>query len=631
MRGGFVIECSINNITKYYSANKVFENISFEVYTRDRIGLIGQNGCGKTTLLKILMSMEEYQDGNLSFRKGIKIGYLDQIFKCDNRTTVLDILQSPFEEIRLLRNKMKELEKELKNLSGDILENQMENYGLMIEEFERSGGYLVETNINKICTGLNIPDSFRGLPFERLSGGEKTRVLLAKLLLEEPDLLLLDEPTNHLDIKSIEWLEEFLKEYKGTVLMVSHDRSFLDKVTTRIIEMEPTEVNIYEGNYSFYLIEKEKRFELAYRAYLNKQRKIESMERQIERYRIWGAMRDSEKMYKRAKELEKRLDKVEVIDKPKDDTAKIKLNTSGIQRSGKIVLDIEDLSKSFADKNLFSNLSFTLFYKDRLCIMGDNGSGKTTLLKLILGEDEKYQGKIKYGSNISIGYLPQNVVFEDEDLTILDYFAAKHKLSNSDARKELAKMLFIRDDVFKKITSLSGGEKSRLRLASLIYDKVNFLILDEPTNHLDIDSREVLEDTLFDYNGTILFVSHDRYFIEKLANKMLIFENSKVDLYPMPYKEYLELRQRLNIESPIEKPKKEPKAPQKKVERKPNNTYKINALNREIEKLEEDLDRLSLEMEANNDDADKLYQLYIEKENLESKLLESYEELEMLQ
>ncbi|TJX14177.1 ABC-F family ATP-binding cassette domain-containing protein [Tissierella creatinini] len=370
---------------------------------------------------------------------------------------------------------------------------------------------------------------------------------------------------------------------------------------------------------------------MAYRAYLNNQRKIESMERQIERYRIWGAMRDSEKMYKRAKELEKRLDKVEVIDKPKDDNAKIKLNTSGIQRSGKIVLDIEDLSKSFGDKSLFSNLSFTLFYKDRLCIMGDNGSGKSILLKLILGQGNTFEGKIKFGSNISIGYLPQNVVFEDEDLPILDYFAAKHRLSNSDARKELAKMLFIRDDVFKKIKSLSGGEKSRLRLASLIYDKVNLMILDEPTNHLDIDSKEVLEDTLVDYNGTILFVSHDRYFVDKLANKMLIFENSKVDLYPMPYKEYLELRQRLNIERPIEKPKKEPKILPVKAERKPNNTYKINALNKNIEQLEAELDRLTLEMEKNNDDADKLYQLYIEKENLENKLLDSYEKLETLQ
>lgn len=626
-----MIECSINNLVKYYSANKIFENISFEVHSRDRLGLIGQNGCGKTSLLKILMGMEEYQGGNLSFRKDIKIGYLDQIFKCDNNTTVLDILQSPFEEIRLLINKMKEVEKELKNLSGDSLENQMNKYGLMMEEFDRNGGYLVETNINKICTGLNIPDSFRDLPFERLSGGEKTRVLLGKLLLEEPDLLLLDEPTNHLDIKSIEWLEEFLKEYKGSVVMVSHDRSFLEKVATRVIEMDSTGANIYEGNYSFYLIEKEKRFDLAYRAYLSNQRKIESMERQIERYRIWGAMRDSEKMYRRAKELEKRLDKVDLIDKPKDGNAKIKLNTSAIQRSGKIVLDIEDLSKSFGDKKLFSNLTFTLFYKDRLCIMGDNGSGKTSLLKLILGEDKSFEGKIKHGSNITIGYLPQNVVFEDEELTILEYFASKHRLSNSDSRKELAKMLFIRDDVFKKIKSLSGGEKSRLRLASLIYDKVNLLILDEPTNHLDIDSREVLEDTLADYNGTILFVSHDRYFVEKLANKMLIFENFKVDLYPMPYNEYLERSHRLNIETPIEKIKKEPKAPQRKSERKPNNTYRINALNKEIEELEGNLDKLSFEMEANNDDADKLYELYTDKENLENKLLECYEELEILQ
>jgi len=626
-----MIECSVNNLIKYYGANKIFENIAFELYTKDRVGLIGLNGCGKTTLLKVLMGIEEYQSGTLSSRKGLKAGYLDQIFKCDLNTTVMDILESSFDEIKDLRDKMKQIENELKTLSGNLLDNKMESYGLVMDEFERAGGYLVETNINKICTGLMIPDSFRYLPFERLSGGEKTRVLLGKLLLEEPDLLLLDEPTNHLDIKSIEWLEEFLKDYKGTVLMVSHDRSFLDKVATRIIEMEPTAANLYEGNYSAYLIEKEKRFEIAYRAYMNNQRKIEAMERQIERYRIWGAMRDSEKMYKRAKELEKRLDKVELIDKPNDENAKIKLNTFGVQRSGKIVLDIQDLYKTFGKKKLFSDLSFALFYKDRLCIMGDNGSGKTTLLKLILGEDEDFKGNIKHGSNISIGYLPQNVVFQDEELSILDYFSSKHNMPHPEARRELAKMLFIRDDVFKKIKSLSGGEKSRLRLASLIYDKVNLLVLDEPTNHLDIDSREVLEETLADYNGTILFVSHDRYFVEKLANKMLIFENSKVNFYPMPYTEYVELRRKLDIEVSPKEVTKTPKPIQNKPLRKSNNTYKITRLNEEISQLENKLEKLTKEMEDNSDNAERLYDLYIEKEDLENKLLECYEALEIFQ
>ena len=625
-----MIECNVNSLVKFYSAEKIFENISFELQTNERVGLIGLNGSGKTTLMKILMGIEEYQEGTISFRKGLQVGYLDQIFKCAPETTVIEILKIAFNNIKELKLKMKILEDNLKTLSGAALENETINYGLLMEEFERKGGYNIETNINKICSGLLIPDSFRDQSFERLSGGEKTRVLLAKLLLEEPDLLLLDEPTNHLDIRSIEWLEEFLSSYKGTVLMVSHDRSFLDKVVTRIIELEPTGTNLYVGNYSQYVVEKQKRFELAYRAYINNQRKIDNMERQIERYRIWGAS-NGETMFKRAKEVEKRLAKVDIIDKPNIDTSKIKLNTNGVNRSGKIVLDIDNLSKYFEGKKLFSNLSFTLFYKDRLCIMGENGSGKTTLIKLILGELDPNDGKIKLGSKVVIGYLPQNVVFEDEELTILDYFSEKHRINHSDSRKELAKMLFLGDDVFKKIKLLSGGEKSKLRLVSLIYDKVNLLILDEPTNHLDIDSREVLEDTLSEYTGTILFVSHDRYFVQKVATKMLILDKSKVTLYPVPYDEYLELRQRVEIEAFVEKEKKIHKQVQVNPTRKPNNTFKIGKLEEQITQLEEGLNRITLDMEINSDNAGRLYELFIQKESFENELLEAYETMENLQ
>lgn len=625
-----MIECSVNSLVKFYGANKIFENISFDLQTDERVGLIGQNGCGKSTLMKILMDKEDYHGGNISFRKGNKVGYLEQTFQFPPATSVIEILESSFSQIKDLRDKLRAQEDLLKGLSGDALEEETNNYGLLLEEYERIGGYRVETNINKVCSGLKIPDSFRNQDFNKLSGGEKTRVMLAKVLLEEPDLLLLDEPTNHLDIKSIEWLEEFLLMYKGCVFMVSHDRHFLDRVATRIIELEPTNANIYEGNYSAYVIEKEKRFEIAYRAYLNNQRKIDQMERQIERYRIWGAARDSEKMYKRAKELEKRLDKIDVIDKPNMDTSKMKLNTDGVSRSGKIVLDIEDLSKDFANRNLFKDLSFTLFYKDRLCIMGENGSGKTTLLRLILGDLSPDSGHIKIGASLNIGYLPQNVVFEDEDLSILEHFSSKHRLTQSEARKELAKMLFIQDDVFKKIKTLSGGEKSRLRLASLIFDKVNLMILDEPTNHLDIDSREVLEDTLVDYKGTILFVSHDRYFVNKLATKMLIFENNQVNLYPVDYEEYLEIKSRLEIEE-VQKIIKKPKTERIRPNRKPNNTYKIGKLKEEIAQLEIDLDSLSQEMNTNSDKADKLYELFKNKEDIENQLLEAYEELEYLE
>lgn len=625
-----MIECSVNNLIKYYGANKVFENISFELHSNERVGLIGQNGCGKTTLMKVLMGVEDYHGGNISFRKGNRVGYLDQIFKCSSDTTVIEILEMPFESIFNIKLELKAFEERLKNLSGEALEIEMKNYGLLMEEFERCGGYDIETNINKVCSGLFIPDSFREKTFEGLSGGEKTRVLLARLLLENPDILLLDEPTNHLDIKSIEWLEEFLLGYNGTVLMVSHDRSFLDKVANRIIELEPTATKIYDGNYSYYIVEKERRFELEYNAYINNQRKIEKMEQQIERYRIWGAMRDSEKMYKRAKELEKRLEKVEVLDRPTLENSKIRLSADNVSRSGKIVLNAENLSKCFSNKKLFSDISFTLFYQDKLCIMGENGSGKTTLLKIILGELEPDSGNLTIGSSIKLGYLPQNVVFENEDMTILDYFAAKHSINQLDARSELAKMLFIRDDVHKKIKSLSGGEKSRLKLCSLIFDKVNFMILDEPTNHLDIDSREVLEETLSNFNGTILFVSHDRYFVQKVATKIMILDKPGVRLYPMTYDEYLEVRKKEITEKIAIKELKPIKTQPIKTTRKPNNAFKVAKAEEEIEELESKLKFINEEMALNSDNADRLYELFVEKESIEKQLEDSYELWETL-
>jgi|LSQX01.3.fsa_nt_gb ATPase subunit of ABC transporter with duplicated ATPase domains len=614
-----MIELNVNNLRKFYGASKIFENISFELQTDERVGLIGQNGCGKTTLMKVLLGDEEYQGGTISFRKGAKVGYLDQIYYGDPDVLVIHLLEESFEDIWQLKSDLKIIEENMKLLKGTDLDREMENYSLLMHEYELAGGYDVDTNINKICQGLMIPDSFRNKPFSMLSGGEKTRVLLARLLLIQPDILLLDEPTNHLDIKSIEWLESFLSEYKGSALIISHDRVFLDKVVNRIIELEPTRANLYNGNYSAYLIQREIRFEQEYKIYVNNQRKIEQMERQIERYRIWGAMRDSDKMYRRAKEIEKRLDKVDVIDRPNMENSKIRLNNSSIRRTGKIVLKVESICKSFENKKLFDNLSFTLFYKDRLCIMGDNGSGKTTLLRIILKEVLADKGKFSLGSNVNIGYLPQIVVFEDEELTILDYFSAHHRISQSEARSELAKMLFVRDDVFKKIKSLSGGEKSRLRLASLILDKINLMILDEPTNHLDIDSREVLEDTLNDYDGTILFVSHDRYFVEKIANKMMIFEDSKVKQYPVSYRDYLDIRKKETLATPEVKTIASKPAPTRPT-KKTINSFKLNKTEEEIQLLEEHLAKVNAAMIQNSNNADKLLQLFQEKKELEGNL-----------
>ena len=620
-----MIECSVNNLTKYYGASKVFENISLELKSNERVGLIGKNGCGKTTLMKVLIGEENYQEGNISFRKDNKIGYLDQIFEFEKSTKVIDVLESAFENVWAISSKMRKLEKDMKSLEDEELDRAMRNYGRLMEKYELEGGYETEIDINMVCEGLDIKDSFREREFEKLSGGEKTRIMLAKLLLEEPDILLMDEPTNHLDIQSIEWLEDFLKDYKGSVLIISHDRVFLDRVVDKIIELEPTKASHYDGNYSYYIEEKERRFIIEYNAYKNQQNKIEQMERQIERYRIWGVMRDSDKMYRRAKEIEKRLDKVDELDRPNIDSRKINLGGEEVARSGKIVLKVRELSKGFKDKDLFNDLDFTIYHKERICIMGDNGSGKSSLLKIILGDLEADSGEVRVGASVDIGYLPQNIVFKDEEKTLLEHFMDEHNVTIGEARSELAKVLFWQDDVFKKVKSLSGGEKSRLKLISLLYNRVNFLILDEPTNHLDIDSREVLEQTLLNYEGTILFVSHDRYFIEKVANKMMILRDKDIVEYNMGYEDYLEELKKEEPVKVVEKVKKTKKT-NKRPPRKKDRTQRIERLEKEIESIEEEMEAIDELMIINARDSKKLNDLYIEKEAMEERLDEKMTE-----
>jgi len=519
-----MIEFSVNGLTKYYGANKIFQNISFELKTGERLGLIGQNGCGKTTIMKIIMGMENYDEGSLSIRKGAKIGYLNQVPIYEESTLTSEVIYMAFEKANQIKSEMVSLEEKLKNVASDELNKVLDQYGQLCETFEVLGGYEMDTKVSKITEGLNIDEGLMSMPFEKLSGGEKTRVILAKILLEQPDILLLDEPTNHLDMKSIEWLEGFLKDYNGAVMTVSHDRYFLDGVVNRIIELEFDQAVNYYGNYSYYVTEKERRFLIDYHQYLNQQKKIANMERQIERYRIWGAMRDSDKMYRRAKELEKRLEKINPIERPIFEKRRVRFNQSSINRSGKLVLEVENLTKNFSDKDLFNNVNLQVFYQDSVCLIGHNGCGKTTLLKLILGELSADSGSVKFGSRVKVGYLPQIVKYEDEEITVLEYFSKLHNLTLGEARSQLARVLFVKEDVNKRIKYLSGGERSRLKLCSLTIEGVNFMILDEPTNHLDISSREELEEMLLQFDGTLFIVSHDRYFINKLSDRIMVIE-----------------------------------------------------------------------------------------------------------
>lgn len=658
-----MIELNVNGLCKYYGANKLFENISFEIKTGERIGLIGSNGSGKTTIMKILMGLEEYQGGEISLRKDNRIGYLNQIPTFEKGTTTLEVLQLAFEAVYQIKKQMEELEQQMTQLEGEQLDKAVNSYSRLMDRFELCHGYELDTRIDKITEGLQITEQMKQMLFEELSGGEKTRVILGKILLEEPDILLLDEPTNHLDLVTIEWLEGFLKEYKGAAFIISHDRYFLDVVVNKIFELSYNHIDTYLGNYSYYVVEKERRFLIEFRNYQNQQKKIERMENQIERYRIWGAMRDSEVMYKRAKELEKRLEKIEVLKRPVLDTRKIRLNQTAVGRSGKMVFEVKELTKSFGDRNLLSDVNFTLLYQDSVCIIGENGCGKTTLLKMLLGEVEPEKGTIRIGSQVVLGYLPQQVEYQDEEQTVLEYFSRLHNLTTGAARSQLAKVLFCNEDVNKKIKFLSGGEKSRLRLCSLTFTGVNLLVLDEPTNHLDVDSREVLEETLSDFDGTLLFVSHDRYFIEKLAERIITIEEATTKVYDGDYFYYLEERKKelerrieaeqqsglkfkLSNQVNSEKQRREADIENKlksSEDKSGQNDNKVNnvsesgkrrkkqeLLEARIGELEEEIKTVDTLMTQNSSDSTCLAGLFEEKQKLESELEMVYSDWEAL-
>lgn len=589
-----MIEIGVSNLAKFYGVDKIFENVIFDVKTKDKIGLVGRNGTGKTTLMKILAGYENFQSGQINRRKGLVLGYLEQIPNYEDINTVSDVLNEAFQDVQEIKIQMEQLEMTFDNLTGEELQLAIKKYSYLHDSYQIAGGYNTKEKLNKILQGLNISDEMEKREFNTLSGGEKTRVILGKILLEEPDLLLLDEPSNHLDIKSVEWLEEYLKVYEGTIIMVSHDRYFLDRVANKIIELESDGVQIYNGNYSRYVAEKELRFLQAMKEYESQQKKIKKIEDQIQRYRIWGEMRDSDKMYKRAKELEKRLEKIEKINKPIIDRKSANFQISGVERTGKEVIKVINISKSYDAKRLFHDISFTLFYKDSLCILGENGTGKSTILKIIIDEIQSDGGEVKIGSNVKVGYLPQEVSFDKEDISIVDYFSYTYGISISESRKELANILFTGDDVYKHISTLSGGEKSRLKLGMLIYEKVNTLILDEPTNHLDIESREVLEENLINYDGTILFVSHDRYFVDKIATCIGEIEKKSFKIYNFNYDGYKQEKQRIieiSQKSLLMEVKKEKSITQNKEDylKKKEDIKKSEKQKRDLQKLESNI------------------------------------------
>ncbi|HDR5552635.1 ribosomal protection-like ABC-F family protein [Bacillus anthracis] len=619
--------CSVNNVTKSFGGNITFENISLEIKNGERVGLVGRNGSGKTTIFQLLTGMESLDAGAIHMKKGTRIGHVAQIPKFDESMTVYEVLSSAFKIEKELEREMRTLEKDMaEEQESSVLQKLMERYGIIQEKFAFLGGYEIEANIMKVANGLQVTELFPR-SFLELSGGEQTKVSLAYMLLQKPDLLLLDEPTNHLDLFAVEWLEQFLKEYNGTVMVISHDRYFLDEVVTKIFDLEDGEIHVYHTNYSRFVEEKEERLLQEFQAYQEQQKKIKKMKEAIKRLREWAnqANPPNEGLHKRARSMERALERMQKLKKPILERKQIGLQFEGQDRSGKDVVVIKEVSKGFADHPLFNEVNLHVRFQERAAIVGRNGTGKTTLLKLLLEEIEPDAGEIRIGSSVKIGYLSQHA-YGNMKSDVLEAFREYVAVTEGEARHILAKFLFYGPAVFKKVTQLSGGEKMRLRLAQLMYQDINFLILDEPTNHLDIESREVLEEALEQYNGTILAVSHDRYFLNKLFEKTYWIDEHKLFEFAGNYA-WARQKWEERLETQVIKQQRQGRKSIETAPVKKKEARNIEEIETELMHVEEDIYTLECTME-HVVDIKRLEQLYEEKTKKELLRAELYNELE---
>ena len=522
-----MIDISTHELNKYYGSNHVLKGISFEVYQGEKVGLLGKNGSGKTTLFKVITGEEPFESGSLTKASGKRIEILAQIPAFAENDTVEDILRSSFKEITDIHESMKKLEDTVSR--GDD-PSALKRYGKLMEEYEHRGGYEVEVKIDKICNGMNLSD-MRESPFRLLSGGEKTRVNLARILLRDCDILLLDEPTNHLDLTSLSWLEKFIREFSGTVVVISHDRVFLDNVITRIIEIEEGKANFYSGNFSWYYEEKQRRYTTHSESYERQQKEIKRIEDRAK----WFLEQD--RFTTKHHAILSRIDHMDIIDKPLTSKKIIgDFNSGGY--AAKQVVSLDSVYKSYGNNVLLDNINLIIGRNDRIALIGPNGCGKTTLIKLITGEETCDSGEVKVSVNIKIAYMSQIILFDDDNATVLEALNSVTSLTEDKLRSILFKFHFKATDVQKKVSSLSGGEKSRLKLCMLMQNQANFLILDEPTNHLDIASREWIEDAISDFEGTMLFISHDRYFLNKFAFKIWDMKDGEITEFTGNFDEY---------------------------------------------------------------------------------------------
>ena len=537
-----MIILSAQHIAKSFGVNAVLRDVSLTVQQGDRIGLVGVNGCGKSTLMRILAGLDAQDGGEISLVRGLRVGYLAQQNMVTSGETVWNELQKVYEQVFAMEKKLRELEDEMAYAHTDAqrFAQLSADYDRLTQRFEEADGYSWKSMVSGVLNGLGFKPAQYDQCVDSLSGGEQTRLCLARLLLQKPDLLLLDEPTNHLDMETLQWLENYLAAYKGSVLVISHDRYFLDHVCTGIVEILMGASEQYNGNYTRYIAQRQERFESRMRAYEIQQKEIERQQAIIARYRMFNR----EKSIRAAESREKALDRMEKLEKPVDERA-IRFSFEARRRTGEDVLQLTEISKSFGEKHLFHDLTLRVRAGDRVALIGPNGVGKSTLIKIIVGEEQPDTGFIRYGSNVDIGYYDQHQSTLHADKTALDEIWDRFpQMEQSNVRGALGMFLFTGDDVFKPIHTLSGGEKGRVALTALMLRKDNLLLLDEPTNHLDMDSREVLEDALADFGGTIITVSHDRYFINRIANRIIEMQPDGVTEYIGNYDDYIERKNR---------------------------------------------------------------------------------------
>ena len=619
-----MVDIQVTNLTKFFVIGEnLLENLTFEIQEGECVAILGRNGCGKTTLFNILTGQMDYDSGEVYVNPNKKLGLISQIPRFPEGFTVEDVLRSAFAEILRVRQKMELLECEMANGATDT---QLREYDALANRFQTGGGYDMDVEVDKICNGLGISAEQRVQEFASLSGGEKTRVNLARLLLEKTDILLLDEPTNHLDLNSVEWLEQYINAFKGTVLTISHDRYFIDQVADRVIEITEGHAEFYSGNYSFYMDEKQARFDLQLKQYEQEQAKLKQLGYTVERMKGWGI--NNRTLYRRAMSIQHRMERIRKTEKPKKERT-MKASFGEKEFSGDIVFKMKNVSKSFGDRTLFSNVNLTVEGGERIALLGDNGTGKSTFIKCLLGEEDCV-GKIQFGPTVKFGYLPQIIHFDHPERSLYDTMLYEKNCTPQTARDRLGAFLFQGEDVFKQVGNLSGGEQSRLRLCMLMDEKINLLILDEPTNHLDIASREWVEAAIEEFEGVLLFVSHDRYFIEKFAERIWLLEDGTIRDFPCGYQKYRSILEHEAASKPVvtaaPKPKKEkPKGGTKDTDKL------IRRLEREIEKQEALIAEFDKKIEAAAADYQELTRLLNEKEEAEAVLMDLMEQWDAAQ